>query len=550
MNGCICMAVAMLAVIPCLWAQDPHPERTHGGVVATLSLTAGSDEICAGGTDPWRTDDKYWLAPAGQGSYELATRPQSDPHRAAVTATAQDAAGRPVIQQMIKFLWHNPGQEPPVALQATTDNNGRATVYVTSGGSSSFKRAGTVTAMVDGQVASCSIKVLPPTAVWTYKSRGGMWKNWDGRLYGLDGVTVGDVVLVRIMLTWKNKPVTGHWIYWGMDRAFDKWGNVYLPSSPAAPGDLGLCSGFGAVHRGSPGNVWVTDSEGAAFGVYDGHGRTRWGRVDVKATDMNVLVRDALNKSWLNKSYLIGAKLDDLTWVIGTATGAAWETHPFMYPAPSGEEDDELLPETLTVVKGALAIHPESATGYRGAAKQKGEWWFSQGIGLDGASAGTHAADMKWRPVGSAHWRYSGAAFDIVLTSVPIFHPYPDAASYSAPPAGQAPTQAPQADFYPFVQALRNAGIVCCHRWSLGADSKMQSENEVHCIDPACPFIKRYLVEQIIGYRLGLPNRKGAMGYALDYPIAPDQIASETDRATRVRSEINQAYQDRSMGPA
>lgn len=100
---------------------------------------------------------------------------------------------------------------------------------------------------------------------------------------------------------------------------------------------------------------------------------------------------------------------------------------PHAYPAPSGEEDVELLPETLARVKVALGedckINSRDNV-LNQIADQNGKWWFSQVNGADKASGVSHYIDMTYTDT-TGHVAYAGAAFDIVLTNIEVFKRYP-----------------------------------------------------------------------------------------------------------------------------
>jgi len=179
---------------------------------------------------------------------------------------------------------------------------------------------------------------------------------------------------------------------------------------------------------------------------------------------------------------------------------AAYE-NPWGYPAPAGEEDNELLQNTLTVVKQCSPF-PESRNGdRRGDSRYLKSWFFAQVVGNDPDSAGYHYHDLKIVHIdphnGRTRTRRYGAAFDIVFTHVPVFVP-----------GGR------RTAFGPFLKALRDRGIVAWHRWAgenHNNDNKLASvQNEMHCIDPAYPWdpahpsvplIKSALLRQIAAFK-------------------------------------------------
>ena len=200
------------------------------------------------------------------------------------------------------------------------------------------------------------------------------------------------------------------------------------------------------------------------------------------------------------------------------------------YPAPSGEEDCELLPQSWLYVTGwncATQTSTGGAVGYpelNHMYSPNGTWWFSQVVGNDASSAGTHFADMKntssdsdfvynyfdpseegWHDMAIGVNRLYGAAFDIVLPNAGVKGNWDNSAQ-------AAPMQA----YKNYVVNLRSNGIVCWHRWN-GEPGSI--ENEIPCIDPAVPFMKQALQTQIdnpnYGYMEGGTGAQG--GYQPDF---------------------------------
>jgi hypothetical protein len=181
------------------------------------------------------------------------------------------------------------------------------------------------------------------------------------------------------------------------------------------------------------------------------------------------------------------------------------------YPAPSGEEDDELYRGEHGRIDGIL---PGESTNFkRENGSQSGNWWFAQVVGNDPASGGYHFEDGTYPEQGSDGKTYQhgyGDAFDIDLKAAPTFKTNGSGLKWPA--------------FYNYVEALRNAGIACWHRW---AGEPGSTENEIHCIDPNTPNIKSQLYNQLFefpwGYRYG---GQGSRGYEKDWPILGTQIAA------------------------
>lgn len=118
-------------------------------------------------------------------------------------------------------------------------------------------------------------------------------------------------------------------------------------------------------------------------------------------------------------------------------------------------------------------------------------------------------------PDGSGYRRYGGA-FDIVLSVVPIF-----LQAKTNPPA-----KGRRAEFGPCVKALRDNGYVAWHRWAGEAPST--SENEMHCIDPAMPFLKNKLANvQIPEF---LAGETGGSSYHPEPPYDPRKSDAQQNK--------------------
>ena len=205
----------------------------------------------------------------------------------------------------------------------------------------------------------------------------------------------------------------------------------------------------------------------------------------------------------------------------------------FAYPAPGGEEDNEMVYAMRTYIRSKLnTLSPEWTTGFRNPqGTENGDpagdpgtvgpgWWFAQVVGNDSESYGTHLADFKVTHTvnGKTITRYFCAAFDVVLTTVPIF-------KESNPPARRT-------EFGPYVKLMRNSGIVAWHRWA--GESSSTSENEMHCIDPASPFIKRSLNNQIDDF---VDNGGVGGGYPAEPTTGDFAITLSQRNAVRARRD-------------
>ena len=103
--------------------------------------------------------------------------------------------------------------------------------------------------------------------------------------------------------------------------------------------------------------------------------------------------------------------------------------------------------------------------------QRRGEFWHTLG-----------GREINPRTKKTSYHYYSGA-FDIVLNKVPIFEKVPGVEGNKQLGRRQA--------FGVFAKAMRDHGIVAWHRWAGEGDTT--SENEMHCIDPATPFLKHAL---------------------------------------------------------
>ena len=215
---------------------------------------------------------------------------------------------------------------------------------------------------------------------------------------------------------------------------------------------------------------------------------------------------------------------DEYSWVTGNPGDSVQS-----YPAPSGEEDRELLPETWGYVitnigyKECYGDSRDRTINAQGG----GAWWFSQVVGQDHTSGGTHMADMENLRADSSLLdnynqpdenpnpgqrglsRLYSPAFDIVLVNTSITDNI----------------GGPISSFGPYITNLRNAGIVCWHRWVAEDTYKASDmrENEMHCIDPASPYIKLSLQSQIANGQFSfMDGLYGGKHYLPDFGYNPD----------------------------
>ena len=525
----------------------PEPTATPTPTPApSLTLSADKTQIVAGGWDEAHKDYVYLEKETNKWKKR---NQKPDPHIATLTATLKDSQGNPLSGQTVEFKWDMPGPAPEKTPSAVTDSDGVATVDVVSGDTLSkafdekdghllYDEPVKVEASFGDLKESRNLDVLAAQAQWQYKDEHGDYQDWDGSLQDLfKAANNKNQAQLRVLLSFDDKPVIGHGVSWEFAKVFYKW-NERVPKDKYV--------GFGHLS----GEYSTTTKKSGATASYSfGY---RLGRIIFEMDDASVHLKStspvaALQsgntefaagssnppsvqkgiQTYLKKGQPVGV----YTWVKDHAF-----TDNFSYPAPSGEEDDEILEESLFTTNFSLLfsanLHP-SQTGRREGNKQKGDWWISQAIGKDYDSHGTHVADMKM-PKG----RLYGAAWDIVLTKVPVAKVFPG--------------NKPRPEFYQPVQALRNNGIVCWHRWAgefnsnTAAKEVKSVENEIHCVDPAAPFLKPYLQAQIRGYKEGLPNKKKANGYMMDWPlklskkgdVTVDQRLAPDDRAREVRPNI------------
>ena len=349
------------------------------------------------------------------------------------------------------------------------------------------------------------------------------------------------------MLTFNGVPVVGHAVSWGIDKIYDK-GDTEVPSDDEEFSTYGRMSG----------DVSTTSHDGSATATFTrGYNA---GQIVFAIEDGSVYVQGADQSSPIASNPFQAQQLNSpeiplanrkkkskrkspTTKEYDYVKGIAAFSNPVGYPAPAGEEDNELLDKTLVLVRARLnAISPELLNGFRAfnapgtdpdGNKTPG-WWFAQIVGNDPDSAGYHFADLKITKSGKT--RYYGAAFDITLAHVGIF-------------VTSNPVKRRQ-EFGPYVKALREQGIVSWHRWAgedYNGDGRLASvQNEMHCIDPAYHIIKPALTGQIEAFK-----RKESGGRDYDpeptdesnpFSITPHQRDAVIFRETTKRAEFASVY--------
>lgn len=571
-----------------------------------LSLISDRAVLCAGGwnntTDPALHGYKYLVRETGQ-IKERNTAP--DPHITTLTAKVLNLDGTPKVGQLVAFSWDMPGNAPTITKTATTDANGNARVLAVSGDEMTKEEDETglhnvnppvkVTARVGDRVATTYLEIRDAQMQWQYKNEAGQYVIWNGEIFGLySRESKQTAIPMRAVFTFDKSPVVGHPVGWSIDAVYDKSENAVLPDDP-------LYITYGRFL----GNTSTTDKTGAATATfYPGynHGQIVFAVEDfVTVTNLpdestqNLTANAAFGVSLNQVSATTTAnssatssddkkpkrrtantvKIKEYNWVTGTARFS----RPYAYPAPIGEEDIELFPDTWALLRAVLTNQKESRTnsrfqtfkevnggrvysnfapisldnesGSHNPLLQQGDWWISQAVGDDRASSHYHFADLSLsvnkkdkygKEVLDASGKPSkvrqqyGAAFDIVLTKVPIFY---DPVVNS--------DNAGVEDFHGYINLLRVGGFVAWHRWATASDPN--SENEIHCIDPAVPIIKQQLRNQMSGYSIGLPNAPNLTGYPLDWTITSSNITAFNLRKAKAPAFLNSYLLSKGLAP-
>lgn len=441
-----------------------------------------------------------------------------------------------------------PGPVPRETRTVTTDTNGEAKANVVSGdelskafnsaGQMLFNRPVTIKAVCNGAVSQVQLDVLATQISWQYKNQDGQYVPWNGELFGLYPRTPRrkDIPL-RAVMKFGNLAVIGHPVSWAIDTIRDKAGATVLPGHPTYP-----------TYGRMSGPISTTDRDGGATATF--FLGFNYGQIVFAIDDAAIYIPASAPQSTLStaqdgpvpmatmppgrtkaRNLRSTPTHDEYRWVKGNAAwlvgGIPSSATPFAYPAPAGEEDNELLSKTLALVKQSLnPISPHATNGdRRGDPGIPNGWWFSQVVGNDPESAGYHFADLKIPgtdpKTGKPKDRRYTAAFDIVLTDVPIFD-----------------RRGRRARFGPYVKAMRTQGIVAWHRWA-GEDNNKDgrlasTSNEMHCIDPATPYIKSGLQSQTVKFKR---RESGGSDYDPEptNPANPFAITAQQLNAVRFR---------------
>jgi len=525
----------------------PTPTATPTPVPLSLSVQAQRNDICAGGWDQSYNN--------GAGGYYYLSKESSnwvprnalpDSHIVALNAQVTGGSGH-YDGVSVRFHWTMPGGPNGAGLVETRSVNvnaqGMATVKIVSGDQegATIVSAQVVDAQgnLQPQTQSVNLNIKAAQARWEYKNEQGKYVQWKGDLDDLvSNLPDLQPASLRVILTFESSPVFGHRIHWLFNKVFYKSGRE-VPESDYA--------GFGHLS----GRYSTSDKSGYATATYSFG--TRFGQIIFEMDDANVQVpadapasalsaairlqgrpkigradRQYLNKgkgitvtTWVDNDriYASQSDLENGQKFKGVTTGKGY------YPAPVGEENDEMLPQTLSDIRAIM-----SSLG-----KQEGrDWWFSQGIGEDPLSSGYHLQDGFATPINSTG--HSGeepgkeaycAATDIVLAKIGSYSYYPDRSRIVYKNMSQGALKAQrEADFRPVVRALRAKGFAAWHRW-VGLNSQYV-ENEIHLVDPAIPFlttgntvtVKRELRKQLKAYastdKHGNPGIPGSSGLPVD----------------------------------
>ena len=532
--------------------DDPTVRVATVKVVPALSFSLDKTSIVAGGWDETRHAYEYLEKESGKWK----PRDQKpDPHIATLTATLKDGRGNPLPGKSVTFKWDMPGPAPEITRTETTDSDGVATVDVVSGDTLSkafdeqdghllYDEPVVVEVSYGETKQSKKLDVLAPDIEWQIKNSDGNYVHWDGDTW--DNYYKSDEshkVPLRALLTFDGAPVIGHRVSWGFDKIFDKAQVEVLRNNPTYK-TYGRMSGeisTTPLDGGATATYTLSYNMGQIIFAIDDSSIYRKGATSsVEFSDLSLLLTQALEQPTgerrSRKTFYKGSKTGVYRFVhdspYNDIDGRPNSVHKEAYPAPSGGESNELIKQTYDLVTAILAGRPtsvktasrptpifESKTGWRlqnfigpGGERrifQHGDWWFSQVVGDDPESFGYHKADVKVPiPGKSDYYRYSGA-FDIVLTGVPIFAQVPN----------NPRKYGRRKEFGPYVKALRDNGIVAWHRWAGEADST--SENEMHCIDPATPFLKGDLQGQIGKFLLKGGKGTGGSSYPTE-PVNPN----------------------------
>jgi len=557
--------------------STPTATPTPTPAPLTLTISPSSNNICAGGWEQSYNDGAggyYYLSKETGNWVPHSVLP--DPHIAVLTAQVGGGTGS-YKGLSVQFNWTMPGGPNGNGLvesrSVAVDSKGVATLKIVSGDQLSRDADDKGNVLFDTPVAvsarctqgsqsasqNVSLNVLAPSIKWKYKDDKGNYVPWNGDLWGIYGQPSSHTsVPLQAALTFNNSPVFGHRVSWSVDNVYDKAGAEVLSSDPSYP-TYGQMSG--PISTTTQGGTGTADFK---FGY-------NFGQLVFDISDSSVFTldttvsasQDRVSASSRSSGHRIGKSnryttdpLAEYNWVQGkpqnfggvpfdgTLDGGTGD-NSYTYPAPSGEEDNELLGPTLGLARAIMVAKKESmsrsrmqipsasATGKGDDGhdfdnyNQPGAWWFSQCVGNDAESSGTHLADVKvpfTKPDGSTGYHYYSGAFDIVLTQVPIFRRVPGVERNRQRGRRQA--------FGVFVKAMRDHGIVAWHRWA--GEGQTTSENEMHCIDPATPFLKNVL-GGAKGQIVSFTNRGTGGGYPSEPPTGNFAITDPQITAVKYR---------------
>jgi len=527
--------------------DDISHDPGTGGTPVSIKLNSSRNgkenvtTVCAGGwNDAWN-DYVYLQKETGQ---MVRRGDKPDPHIITYTATVTDDAGQVQPGRLVAFTWDMPGPAPEETQTVTTDPEGKASVDVISGdevsksydedtGELLFDNPVKITATCLGREETQNLDVLAPPIQWQYKDENGDYVAWNGDVWGLYSDPSLKNVPLRALLIFDDMPVVGHSVSWGFDKICDKSEEEVLPED-AEYSTYGYMSG----------GISTTPINGGATATFmRGY---NLGQITFQIEDASIYTWDRSTEDSsssfstsaigtpppngypgeipLSKRKRKARKSSPPYGEYTLVKGIAAYQNPWGYPANSGEEDNELLQNTLTLVRQQLnPLAPESMNGDRFGqigVDYSRSWFFAQVVGNDPDSAGYHFADLKITKKGKT--RRFGAAFDIVLGHVPVFVP-----------------DGRRAQFGPFLKALRDRGIVAWHRWA-GEDRDSNGnlasvQNEIHCIDPAYPYIKPQLnndEEQTGQVYKFIDKGSGGPDYNPE-PTDPDDPFTITDEQVR-----------------
>ena len=301
-----------------------------------------------------------------------------DPHIAIATATLVDANGAPVVGAPVTFTCQMPGTSPPVNETRTTGLNGTATLKIISGDEVSkdvdeatnqvlFNNPVEIKVSSRGEEDKKLIDVVAPKVEWQYKNEAGNYEEWNGELLDIYSDQSRKDIPLRVSLTHNAAPVVGHQIHWGFEKIFDKSEDEVLPDDPDYI-TYGRMSGSMSttLDNGKAGATFnrgynigqivfqiednsvttqepASASSGATTPLGSGQAASDIGNPPPHSAEVPMKKRK-------KKSKYGSPKYKEYTYVKGVP---GYENR-WGYPAPAGEEDNELLQNTLTLVQTTL----------------------------------------------------------------------------------------------------------------------------------------------------------------------------------------------------